>query len=1472
MAMNRSISVLAALAVTLALAGCQDGPTILAAPTAVASALESGSREPWEPGVVLVKWRPEFSAGADDAARELGLVRGKPRGRVGVDHMRLQTKESVPEAVARIAKDPRVLYAEPNHRIALLNTPNDPRLGECWGLHNTGQTGGTPDADIDALEAWDISIGSFDVVVAVVDTGVDYNHPDLAANIWVNPGEIPGNGIDDDGNGYVDDVRGYDFTYGNDSDPMDDHSHGTHCAGTIGAVGNNALGVVGVNWRVKIMPVRIIASQELDAFCLDAAEGIRYAVENGARVLSNSWWTVRTYNQTLHDTVLWTVGTDAILVFAAGNYEEDVDDPANAVYPASWHTPNMIGVAATNHRDERVSLANTGGWWGSNFGATTVDVGAPGEDVLSTVPGGGYELKSGTSMACPHVAGAVALMLSIRPELDAAGIKAALFGSVDPLSTLQGITTTGGRINLHRAMQVISGLPLPPVALAGGDQKVLTGSVVALDGSRSFDPNQDPITFDWEFFPPGHSAASLDDPTLPAPGFTADVCGLFQARLTVMDDGGLRSQPDRARVHVLNVNPLSPVIESPHPYPDNFDQTWVITQPGAVIMSVHFSLFDTEAGWDYVYVLDGEGNQVARYDGAKQPFDSPVVEGDTLQIRFTTDGSVTRQGFVIDQVWWCDAGACPPGLGDCNDDPADGCETDTSQDVLNCGWCGRSCARPNAQFACQASQCVFLDCDPGFADCDALLANGCESDPLVDPAHCGGCGNACPAMPNALPGCAAGQCAIVECLPGWGDCNGIMDDGCERDLTADTANCGLCALDCLALPGVDHAYCDAGLCWLGNCAADPQRVECPHPYTNYFDQTWTLSRPGATRIRVHFEYVDVEPNYDYVYLMDAADQVIETYNSYNMPPFWSAWVTGDTLRVRLRTDVSVTARGFVVDQVASCGEGACLEGFEDCDGLGSTGCEVEVATDPENCGGCGLVCAARPHVVPGCEASGCVELGCEPGWGDCNPDPVDGCEQDLLADVAHCGTCGNACAFEHAGAACQAGACVLGACESGYDDCDQEPANGCEVELGVDPAHCGTCGNACAFEHAEARCQAGACLMGACEEGHADCDQEPANGCEVELGVDLAHCGACGNACAFEQAEARCEAGACLLGACVEGHDDCDQEPANGCEVELGVDLAHCGACGNACAFEHAEARCEAGACLLGACVEGYDDCDQEPANGCEAELGVDLAHCGACGNACAAGQICAAGRCELGDCPAGYDDCDQDPANGCEVELAVDPAHCGACGNACAAGWTCEGGLCQDPNCPAGFGDCDEDPQNGCEQSLTSDPAHCGACGRACSFPHAGASCQAGQCRLGACDQGFDNCDQVPENGCEVELATDVLNCGACGHACQTGQTCVAGQCQAGGCPDQDEDGYADRVCGGNDCDDQDPAVNPGAVEVCGNARDDNCDGQTDEGCDEATEGGGCGCAAGGDSTPDASVLLTLLGLLGLSLIRRRR
>ncbi len=348
-------------------------------------------------------------------------------------------------AIKRISRNPAVEYAEPNYLVKAIGTPDDPNFSQLWGMHNTGQNGGTNDADIDAVEAWDITTGDSNIVIGVIDTGVDYNHEDLQGNIWTNPGEIAGNGIDDDGNGVIDDIHGYSAVNDN-GDPMDQNGHGTHVSGTIGAQGNDGVGVVGVNWDVTI-----VGCQFLDAggsgstagaiACIDYMTNLK--VNHGVNIkATNNSWGGGSFSQALKDSI--DAAGDAGILFAAAAGNSAVDNDANPSYPSSYDSEAIIAVASTTRNDEMSSF--------SQWGLTSVDIGAPGSDILSTTPNNGYSSFSGTSMATPHVAGAAALVWSINPDLTPVEMKALLMNTGDSIAALDGLVASGKRLNVNNAL------------------------------------------------------------------------------------------------------------------------------------------------------------------------------------------------------------------------------------------------------------------------------------------------------------------------------------------------------------------------------------------------------------------------------------------------------------------------------------------------------------------------------------------------------------------------------------------------------------------------------------------------------------------------------------------------------------------------------------------------------------------------------------------------------------------------------------------------------------------------------------------------------------------------------------------------------------------------------------------------------------------------------------------------------------
>jgi subtilisin family serine protease len=361
-----------------------------------------------------------------------------------------QNAESV---VAQYRALPEVEYAEANSEINLDHDDaghkhvhaDDEFFFRQWGLFNSGQNGGKAGADISAMRAWALTSGSNQTVVAVLDSGVDYSHPDLADNIWTRPPIIKAYQDDDlTSDGPIDDLHGFNLVEDN-GDPMDDNGHGTHCAGIIGAEGGNGLGVAGVNWHVKIMPLKFM-DENGSGTTRDAIEAINYVIDRrhagvNVRVISASWGS--TIKSRALEDVIRKAGDEGILfVAAAGNSSSDNDRAPH--YPASYDLPNVISVAAVNRNDELASF--------SNYGARSVQVAAPGEEILSTWLEHDFKELKGTSMATPFVSGVAALILSQTPNITVSELRARILKSVDPIPSLKGKVSSGGRINAAKAV------------------------------------------------------------------------------------------------------------------------------------------------------------------------------------------------------------------------------------------------------------------------------------------------------------------------------------------------------------------------------------------------------------------------------------------------------------------------------------------------------------------------------------------------------------------------------------------------------------------------------------------------------------------------------------------------------------------------------------------------------------------------------------------------------------------------------------------------------------------------------------------------------------------------------------------------------------------------------------------------------------------------------------------------------------
>ncbi|MBI3952234.1 MAG: S8 family serine peptidase [Acidobacteria bacterium] len=419
----------------------------------------------YAPGQILIKYREMASAQAMQSVRQrikANIIHRFPQIASKLQLQQLPSGMNVEQVVASLKMDPNVEYAEPNYVYHISGlAPNDPYFNLLWGLNNTGQSGGAAGIDISALRAWEMTTGSSEVVVGIVDTGIDYLHEDLAANMWTNPGEIPDNKLDDDGNGFVDDVHGWNADDGN-GDPMDDNDHGTHVAGTIGAAGNNNEGIVGINWNTKLMALKFLDA-EGSGYVSGAIECIEYAVAMKRRGVNirvlNASWGGEGNSDALRSAIEAAGEAGILFVAAAGNNgdgsgERGTDDDVAPIYPASYDLANIVSVAAVDRRGHLAAF--------SNYGAKTVDLAAPGVSIASTIPSDRYAYFSGTSMATPHVSGVAALLAAVKPQISTDELKNALLQGAVPLASLEKRTLTGGMLNAFNSLQLVSRKEPPP--------------------------------------------------------------------------------------------------------------------------------------------------------------------------------------------------------------------------------------------------------------------------------------------------------------------------------------------------------------------------------------------------------------------------------------------------------------------------------------------------------------------------------------------------------------------------------------------------------------------------------------------------------------------------------------------------------------------------------------------------------------------------------------------------------------------------------------------------------------------------------------------------------------------------------------------------------------------------------------------------------------------------------------------------
>ncbi len=479
--------------------------------------------------------------------------------------------------------------------------------------------------------------------------------------------------------------------------------------------------------------------------------------------------------------------------------------------------------------------------------------------------------------------------------------------------------------------------------------------------------------------------------------------------------------------------------------------------------------------------------------------------------------------------------------------------------------------------------------------------------------------------------------------------------------------------------------------------------------------------------------------------------------------------------------------------------GNCFPGAKVCPDAASGKLTCVAANTPET--GCADSTGCTPcvlaHATAQCAGSGeCEIAACDGGWQDCNGSAVDGCETNVDGDHSNCGACGTDCmATKGQNWICEAGTCIVNYCDPDtLLDCDKDKSNGCEVDSKTDAANCKFCGNACDLPNAFNECQNQACVIKSCKGGWANCDGIEANGCETNIGTDPGHCGGCGTQCNTTNGLPSCTAGKCGI-TCTGSFGNCDGNVGNGCETDKNTAVAHCGACGGACALANANPACSGGSCQIASCKGSWANCDGKVASGCEINTANNTSHCGGCNKPCLAPTnatpTCANGGCGFA-CNTGFSTCGS--GSTC-FNLSNDPNHCGSTCKPCAGPPSgqgapiCSGGACN-VACKSGFSKCGLDCFD-----LKTDSAHCGTCTKVCAAPTGGStSCVGGAC-VPACPGALTLCG----NAC-VDTNANGAHCGGCGQACGGGKVCTGGSCQ---CPSGKKDcsGVCLECCGNADC-----------------------------------------------------------------------
>jgi hypothetical protein len=660
------------------------------------------------------------------------------------------------------------------------------------------------------------------------------------------------------------------------------------------------------------------------------------------------------------------------------------------------------------------------------------------------------------------------------------------------------------------------------------------------------------------------------------------------------------------------------------------------------------------------------------------------------------------------------------------------------------------------------------NCGIVCADGQSCAAGGCDLvcvspllrcgdrcvNPSTNPAHCSTCNASC-ARTNTVSLCVGGECNFVRCDSGWGDCT--TSGTCDTNLTTSVLHCGACNTRCAAPHAVSD--CRAGACAITSCESG--WLNCDGDASNgcEVNQNTSISHCGLCGTRCSAGQIcnagSCSAPSTTVCASGTADCVMAAPDCETNTYTDVTNCGGCGIECSFSNASSVCSMGV-------CGLGACNAGFADCNGMATDGCEVNTRISTANCAACGRSCSP-PNATGSCTNSVCRVDMCTGSWADCDNAVANGCEANTNTSADHCGACGASCnAAANATATCADGLCTR-TCATGFADCNGNPSDGCEVDVRTTVSNCGACNTACALPNAVNTCMGGVCGISSCVAGFADCDGNVTNGCEVNTQTSVSSCGSCTTSCSAANTTMTCTAGTCRVASCATGWSDCDGSASNGCEVSTTSNGANCGACGRACA---AGQVCSNSVCET-TCAGGTTLCSASCVN-----LQSDARNCGGCGRVCVgasrASAVCVSGVCNIA-CDPGFADCNGVRTDGCEIDLRTDVNRCGSCSTVCPtyanSSASCASGVCTFA-CRSSFANCDGNPANGCEVDLRSNVAHCGVCGTNCARPNAAVACTSSVC-TGFCNAGYANCDGINSNGCEVPLGTDVNNCGACGNRC---------------------------------------------------------------------------------------------------------